>query len=575
MALRMDFQVFNSIRFKLILGLVIIVLPILSFLIYNNFYSINLVRSQVAQSNGNLLKLYMGLIDKDLDNIDSYLFHFATQNTSLSRMEKPAEQDMNLYNIAKYQLFRELFNNIQTSEILDFYYTYSTENQDLLVVHNSNFLSELDTTLVTDEILGLIQDSSRSPNFTYKDWTSFQNKKGTYLTRMIKVGGIYVGALVNYNRLMTPLDSLDLGENGKSLIVNAKQEPLQYADFLRDQQIEFTYTPGEYKLTGNETKYLVIGEKSTKGNFSLLAVIPDHIILENLTYTQRMIAFLTGGTVLIVILSLIFMRRILLRPINRLLNAMRKIRNGHIEARIELAPTSNEFQLMNETFNSMVSQIEKLKIDIYEEQLLSKKAELKHLQLQINPHFYLNSLNAFYYLSEDGNTEVIKDLSLSLIEYFRFMFRSSGHDFVKLGDEINHVKNYLRIQEFRFSDNLNYHIDAPHRLLDYDVPLLIVQTFVENAIKHAVTLDYPSHIEISIQSSMEQLRIQIRDNGKGFPKEVIEQLKENRNLLNEKGEHVGIWNIKRRLWLLYKERADIIFYNNGGAVIEIRLPIST
>lgn len=286
---------------------------------------------------------------------------------------------------------------------------------------------------------------------------------------------------------------------------------------------------------------------------------------------------IAAGTILILIGALVLMRKFILQPINRILSAMRKLRNGQLEARIVNVPTSIEFQLMNETFNSMVSEIQKLKIDIYEEQLLSKKAELKQLQLQINPHFYLNSLNAFYHLSEDNNTKVIKELSLTLIKYFRFMFRSGNSDFVPLMDEVNHAGNYLRIQEFRFPDNLTYHFSVTDSLMGCNVPPLILQTFAENAVKHAVTLDEPVHIQITVQHDEampeERMRIQIRDTGNGFSEEILRQIEEGRSLMNDEGEHVGIWNVKRRLSLLYKERAAIAFYNDHGAVVEISLPL--
>ncbi|MGO4271982.1 two-component sensor histidine kinase, partial [Paenibacillus sp. TAF58] len=74
---------FKSLRFKLIFGLLIIVIPIVAFMIYNNLYAIKVVRNQVAQSNKNLISLYMGQIDRNLDEVDKYLFNFAAQDTGL------------------------------------------------------------------------------------------------------------------------------------------------------------------------------------------------------------------------------------------------------------------------------------------------------------------------------------------------------------------------------------------------------------------------------------------------------------------------------------------------------------
>ncbi|WP_274364976.1 sensor histidine kinase [Paenibacillus thermotolerans] len=573
----MNKSLLNSIRIKLILGLIAVVLPILVFLIYNNLYSIQLVRDQVAQSNSNLLKLYMGLIDKDLESIDSYLFLFAANDTSLNRLDRPAHQQLDLYNLAKYQVFRTLYENSSTYTILDYFFVYSIENRDLLLAPNSTFVTGgTDTSSVRDKIQSIVQDRNQMKKYPYDSWSSLRINEQSYLIHVIKRGEIYVGALANYNRITGPLDLLDLGTNGRSLLVDADDEPLQDAAFYEEQQINLNDIPNGYRLTGDKEKYMVIGEKSSKGDFSLLAVLPDRNILAKLPYTQRVIAVITAGTVLILAGALFLLRRIILLPINRILTAMRKLRDGHLDTRIKSTPTSNEFQLMNETFNNMVSEIQKLKIEIYEEQLLGQKAELKHLQLQINPHFYLNSLNTFYYLAEDANTTVIKELSLSLIQYFRFMFRSGHSDFVSLADEINHAENYLRIQHFRFPNYLTYSSSVADSLMECRVPPLIIQMFAENAVKYALTLDEPIHIQMTVRqdeaSPEGRLRIQIRDTGKGFPEDVLEQIKRGTSLMNEAGEHVGIWNVKRRLWLLFGDQADIAFYNDHGAVVEMTLP---
>jgi two-component system, sensor histidine kinase YesM len=254
---------------------------------------------------------------------------------------------------------------------------------------------------------------------------------------------------------------------------------------------------------------------------------------------------------------------------------MRKLRQGFLDARIAKRSTSNEFNLMNETFNRMAGQIQQLKIDIYEEQLQTQKAELKHLQLQINPHFFLNSLNTVYYLSRERNFAVIEELSISLIRYFRFMFRSNS-EFVTLKDELKHTENYIRIQQFRFPGNLSYRISADDRLLDGMIPPLTIQTFVENTTKHALDTDNSVRIDVDIASEdqgNDRMLIRISDTGEGFPAQVLQQLQSELCLANDEGEHIGIWNVRRRLRLIYREAAEISFSNDRGATIDIRLPV--
>jgi len=322
-----------------------------------------------------------------------------------------------------------------------------------------------------------------------------------------------------------------------------------------------------------------VGEKSKRGNFNLTAVIPDSVILEKLPYIQKVIASLIPIlAVTIVLIYLAFLRKVILTPAKRILIAMKKVRDGNLDVHIPQYATSNEFELMNQIFNSMVSQIRDLKIQVYEEQINKQKAELKHLQLQINPHFFLNSLNVIYQLAQVKDFKLIQEMSFCLVEYFRFMFRSNL-TFVLLEDEIRHTKNYLKIQELRFPGHLTYGISVPEYLLKYMVPPLVIQTFVENAIKYAVNLDNPTHIDIEAEldgSVIEpKVKISIQDTGKGFPEDVLKQLQLEIDTLNELGEHIGIWNVQRRLRLLYKDQAAIKFSNGPekGARVIISLPL--
>lgn len=570
-------SLFNSLRFKLVAGLMLIMLPMVSFLIYNNYYSMDVVRNQVAQSNSNMLNLYMGLIDTTLLDIDNYLLKFAAEETGLYILDRLPEVDNDLYNLERIWLFTELRDNATYYKALDYFFVYSPLNKDLLFAPKLTGSAYTNNDSIKDAISRLLSDEQTMKNYQYDKWTVLPMDEQNYLLHIIKAGNLYIGAGVNADDVMGPLDLLDLGTEGRSLLVDGNHAPLQDAAFFKEHDINLSYTSNTYRLTGAEDRYLVIGEESGKGEFGLVAVVPDQNILEKLPYLQRIILLIATGSILILLISVYFLRRVVLLPINRIVVAMRKIKEGYMEARIPNKPASNEFELMNETFNSMVCDIQQLKIDVYEEQLINQKAELKQLQLQINPHFFLNSLNIVYYLAQEKKYGLIQELSFSLIRYFRFMFRSQT-DYVLLQDELSHTENYLKIQNFRFPGSLTYAISAQDELRECYIPPLIIQSFAENTIKHAINTDEPTHIAIEIErmESMpeERLLIRIRDTGRGFSEEVLQKLHQEVNLMNEDGEHIGIWNVRRRLRLLYGEKAGIAFSNENGAVVEMILPLS-
>lgn len=574
---RWNRSLFNSLRFKLIVGLMLIMLPIVSFLLYNNFYSINVVRNQVAQSNSNMLNLYMGVIDITLEDIDNYLLKFTAEESGLDILDRPQKNDIDLYNLERIWLFAELRDNATYYKALDYFFVYSPVNHDLLFAPKLTGSSYSNNESIKRAITSILQNEQAMKDYSYNEWSVLHVDEKAFLVHTIQAGNLYIGAGVNANDVMGPLDLLDLGTEGRSLLVDGNNAPLQDDPFFHYQQIDLSYTPDTYRFTGLDDRYLVIGEKSAKGNFGLVAMIPDQGILEKLPYLQRIILFIATGTGLILLIAVYFLRRVILLPINRIVVAMRKIREGYLEARIPDKPTSNEFELMNGTFNSMVRDIQQLKIDVYEEQLISQKAELKQLQLQINPHFFLNSLNVVYYLAQEKKYELIQELSFTLIRYFRFMFRSQS-EYVRLQDELSHTESYLKIQKFRFPDNLSYTISVPEELLSCSIPPLVMQGFAENTIKHGISMDESMHLTIKIREGEgpleDKLVIQIRDTGKGFSEEVLQQLQQEMNLMNDEGEHIGIWNVRSRLRLLYGGKASIAFSNDNGAVVDMIIPLS-
>jgi two-component system sensor histidine kinase YesM len=562
---------FRSLQFKLIFGFLAVTLPLCLLLIYNNRYAVQVVRNQVAQSNKNLVSMYMKLIDRNLEEADSYLFDMASRETDLlgiSSLKRNYDAD---YELTKLRLMNKISADVTNYQMIDMFFIYSVHNDDLLISKpmGDDYFDEQN---LRDHLVQLMKAQVDNRSYAYDKWYDTVFGDGHYLYHFVRTADVFVGWWVNVKQLMVPLTFIDLGDQGKAFFVAENGVPMGEANFINEHHINLA-SPGA------NSRYLLVGEKSGKGDFSLVAAIPNEHILENLPFMQRIESFILLGSVLLIPIILLFLRRVVLVPMSRIVAAMRKIKAGQWETRITGAPASYEFELMNDTFNGMVAQIQELKIDIYEEKLHSQRAELQHLQLQINPHFFLNSLNIVYYLAKAKDFGLIMEMSQCLIQYFRFMFRSSL-TFVELEEEVQHTHNYLRIQQLRFPESLTYAISSPESSKQCLVPPLVIQTFVENTIKHAVDLDHPMHLDIRIEPDEAAdneggLKISILDTGKGFSGEVLEQLRAGEVLTSEQGEHIGIWNVQRRLSLLYNGKARLSFANapGAGAFVAIHVPI--
>lgn len=563
---------FNSIRFKLTVGAFAITLPLLALLTYNNFYAIDVVRHQVAESNKNMMSLYIRLIDKDLQDTDQYLKTLTANATDLEIMENSQTPEAD-YELAKIDLYNKLLLDIPNYQSVDSFFVYAPAKQDWMNVHRMN-----QDNVWSNEIRNYIE-KMLIPNVQITNaWTVHKINQSYYLMYISRTGNTFVGAWVDTNTLLSPLSLIRIGDKGAALFMNDKGEPMAYSEFVLSKGIDLSRDMKDYYITGFNKDYLVVGEPSSKGDFILVAVIPDNTILENLPYLNQIVYIIIACAILLVPAILLFLRKTVLIPINRIVNIMKRVGEGNVNSRIVPFATSDEFMIVNQTFNRMMSQIEELKINVYEEKLNKQKVELQHLQLQMNPHFFLNSLNIIYNFAQEKNYGLIQEMSLNLIHYFRYMFRSNL-SYVPLKDELEHVRNYIRIQELRYPESFACTIEVPDLLLHTPVPVFVINTYVENTIKHSVSLDDFIHLDIRIELTITEkepcIRILVEDTGLGFPEAVLKRLQSGNRLEDEDGRHVGMWNVQYRLQLLYGDRATIHYRNAvpHGAVIQLMLPV--
>lgn len=182
-------------------------------------------------------------------------------------------------------------------------------------------------------------------------------------------------------------------------------------------------------------------------------------------------------------------------------------------------------------------QIEISRLD--EQTQLLNRAELNALQSQINPHFLFNAINTVSSFIRT-KPERARELLLDLSDYYRFRLHNAG-DFIPLQRELEHVKNYLVIEQARFEERLQIEypeVDIPN----ISVPPLIVQPIVENAVKHGIHNSIEGgKVSISLSFKKGSVIITIEDNGCGIEKERM------KNILEEKNGSVGLLNVHKRL----------------------------
>ena len=213
----------------------------------------------------------------------------------------------------------------------------------------------------------------------------------------------------------------------------------------------------------------------------------------------------------LLIVYLFFYRRLILRPINELVRSMQNIEQD-TRYRIESSGHSDYDDLYAQ-FNHMVDHIEHLGAQLYEEKYRAQKAELKQLQMQIDPHFLYNSLYMIYRMARSEGNQDIAALSLNLSNYYRYITKMP-EQIVPLKDEIRHVTNYLEIQRFRFEPRIRVEIDAlPEEIAGERIPSLIIQPIVENAFQHGVKdLEKDGLVSLRYEVEKTLFRVIVSDN---------------------------------------------------------------
>ena len=235
------------------------------------------------------------------------------------------------------------------------------------------------------------------------------------------------------------------------------------------------------------------------------------------------------------------------------------------------AKGSPELVDLAQAFNAMLDQIDNLMQQVKEEEQNARRYELRALSAQINPHFLYNTLDTIVWMAEFNDSRRVVDITKSLAQYFRLAL-NQGQEQILLRDEIDHVRQYLFIQKQRYGEKLNYEILEDERLIDYQLPKLVLQPLVENAIYHGIKeIDRPGLIRVTTEVSGDYACVSIFDNGRGFDRsESTDQ-----TLLRLGG--VGLKNVDQRLHLQFGEayHMEIDSKANSYTKITLYLPLSS
>ena len=240
----------------------------------------------------------------------------------------------------------------------------------------------------------------------------------------------------------------------------------------------------------------------------------------------------------------------LMRPINQLLEGMQKVQEGNFKAKVILDERS-EIDVLAKGFNDMVSNIDHLINENYILQIKEKDAEMKALQVCMNPHFIYNTLDIIYWQAENCNQPELAQTVLNLSRLLRLSL-NYGHIFTSVKNEIELISRYLSLQKLRFGDSLAYRIESDCEADECLIPQYTLEPFVENAVVHGLYMK-GGRLDIKVRRIGEALEVLIVDDGEGMSREKLDKLLDE-NTVRSNNTSYAVFNTIERMKLIYGNR---------------------
>ena len=260
-------------------------------------------------------------------------------------------------------------------------------------------------------------------------------------------------------------------------------------------------------------------------------------------------------------------------PIKSLDGSVREIESGNLD--VEIVPSgSYEVEHLGKSIKNMLGRIKVLMSDLVAEHNAKRKSEFDTLQSQINPHFLYNTLDIIVWMIENENSDKAVNIVTALAKFFRISL-SKGKNIITVKDEVEHVRNYLMIQNMRFKNRFEYSIDVDEKVLSYSSLKLMLQPLVENAIYHGMEfMDGDGEIDVKVFKEDDSLYFTITDNGLGMSEDMVETLLSKDFVPSKKGSGIGVKNVNERIKLYFGSEYGLKVESepDEGTKITIHLP---
>ena len=575
----------NGLKLNGKFTLVIVFLVILPISVMAGVLFYNMEKNVISENRNYMQYMMERSQDTLLDNIDS-----VNMTTQFFLNDEP------LLQMLRQTACQE---EIGTDELVTFYHSDIAALERL--VYNNTLLYGVRVYAVNDnvqEMMPILYSHSRmnkmdwaaEPDYTgwhynYSD-RLFDNREGAKIASLVTNVEDYEAGLIGVIETTVAIEDIfpslyEAIEDEWSCFIS-EEGNLYFGDNEQESSAEFVRAEMEkgFEKDGIHTEYikqngehLIVSYSYIREMQGTLVSVKD--ITEAVRYVYRMRnSFVVIMLVLIVGLAFlihwIVMR--LLRHFYDILKSIRAVQKGDLSVRIENSG-NDEMGELGEQINKMLDRIEQLMKENIDREILTKNAEIRALQNQINAHFIYNVLESIKMMAEIDEEYAISDAITSLGNLLRYSMKWVSND-VMVEEELAYIKNYLALINLRFDYEIYLSLNLPEEILRQKIPKMSLQPIVENAIYHGIEeLAEDTNIYIKGFARGEDCIIEITDAGKGMSEEQAERLK--KKIAGEvetdggSGNGIGLKNVQDRIRMSFGEKYGIGIDSKMGCYTKV------
>ena len=353
------------------------------------------------------------------------------------------------------------------------------------------------------------------------------------------------------------------------------------ADTSRDEVIYSTPSdralPALDEIKENAAYSMNLGLPS----LTLYTLVDYSRLWQEFSMTGIILIFISAACIVIGVILAFYFSKTVTKPIEHLSRKMSKQNGENLSPSTQYLDRTDEIGVLYNEYNSMIEALDTAIKTNYQNKLISLDAQMKSLEARINSHFLFNTLEAINSIASIEGSKRITTMAMSLGNMFRYAIKTQS-ELVSLQDEIDHIMDYISIQQIRFSNRFVFRLSVPEQMRNLKVLKLILQPIVENSFSHGLqNCQYGHRIHVYGFLREDYFLIYIVDDGKGmFPEQLMKlneallEEPEFKELGHRTNQSIGLKNINTRIELYYGKGYGLSVQSRygTGTMIRIKLP---